>query len=139
MAERRMRGARHARRGAAMVELALILPIFLTLTVGAIEFGRAFMVQQVLTYAAREGARYGVLPAVSNGQVQARVAQALEMGGIDPSLAEITVSPENLDTATTGTQVHVGIRVHYLDVTWLPAPWFLGQARLSSETIMRHE
>ncbi len=122
-----------------MVELALILPIFLLLTVAAIEFGRAYMVQQVLTYAAREGARHGVLPGVSNTEVQARIAQALEMGGIDPGVAEITLNPDHLDTATTGTPVHVRIRVHYLDVTWVPAPWFLGQARLSSETVMRHE
>jgi Flp pilus assembly protein TadG len=44
-------------QGAAMVELAIILPVLLMLVVGIIEFGRAYSTQVAIQAAAREGAR----------------------------------------------------------------------------------
>ena len=44
-------------RGAAAVELALILPIILTLLFGIIEFGRAYNASIIVTHAAREAVR----------------------------------------------------------------------------------
>jgi len=130
---------RRPRRGVATLELALILPVFLTLTVGIIEFGRGFMVQQVVTNAAREGARHAILPGVTNAEVTAKAREFLAAGRVDPSKVEVTTTPANLQTATTGTQVRVQVRVAYADVTWIPVPWFLGQTSLASETVMRHE
>lgn len=49
-------------RGQTMVEMAIILPIFLALVLGIMEFGRAWATKQSLTLAAREGARVLVLP-----------------------------------------------------------------------------
>ena len=132
-------GARRRRRGAAMVEMALILPIFLLLTVGLIEFGRAFMVQQMVTNASRDGARLGSLPGIGNSEVEASVRQSLTVGRIDSNVVRVTVTPTNLQEAQTGAQVRVGIQVAFQDVSWMPAPWFLGQANLSSETVMRRE
>jgi hypothetical protein len=45
-----------------MVELALVLPLFLTMVLAIVEIGRAFAAKQSLTIAAREGARVLVLP-----------------------------------------------------------------------------
>ncbi len=45
------------RKGSAVLEMALILPILLTLLFGIIEFSRVLSVKQVITNAAREGAR----------------------------------------------------------------------------------
>ena len=47
------------RRGAAMVEFALIAPVFLILVTGIVELGRGIVVQQLLTNASRQGARIG--------------------------------------------------------------------------------
>lgn len=49
-------------RGSTLVESALSLLLLLTLVFGIIEFGRAFNVYQVMTNAAREGARFAVAP-----------------------------------------------------------------------------
>ncbi|PYR71259.1 MAG: hypothetical protein DMF88_00460 [Acidobacteria bacterium] len=49
-------------RGAALVEMALTLPLMLLVSAGIFEFGRAYQTWQVLTNAAREGARIAVLP-----------------------------------------------------------------------------
>jgi len=53
-----MRAKRHRRRGAAAVEMALVLPIFFTVVLGIIEFGRAMMVSQLMATSAREGAAW---------------------------------------------------------------------------------
>ena len=52
-------------RGQAMVETAIALPILLVLMVGIFEVGRAYETWQVLTNAAREGARMAVTPSSS--------------------------------------------------------------------------
>jgi Flp pilus assembly protein TadG len=50
--------SKRARRGAALVEAALVLPVVLMFLFGILEYGRYVMMRQVLTNAAREGARY---------------------------------------------------------------------------------
>jgi len=47
-------------KGAAAVELALVGTIFLLLVGGAVDFGHAWYMRQVITNASREGARYGI-------------------------------------------------------------------------------
>ena len=39
------------RRGAAVVEMAMVLPIFMMVVFGIVEFGRAMMVGQMVTRA----------------------------------------------------------------------------------------
>ena len=48
------------RKGQALAEFALILPVLFLLIAGIIEFGRAWNIKQAVTDAAREGARYTV-------------------------------------------------------------------------------
>lgn len=48
--------------GAEVFEFAIIVPVLLTLLVGIIWIGRAYNVYETITRAAREGARYAVLP-----------------------------------------------------------------------------
>jgi Flp pilus assembly protein TadG len=61
------------KRGQSVVELALVLPLLLLVLFGITEFGRAWMTQNVLTSAAREGARLAVVTAPDVGLVTARV------------------------------------------------------------------
>jgi Flp pilus assembly protein TadG len=68
-------------RGAAIIETALTLPIILLVCVGIFEFGRAYQTWQVMTNAAREGARVAVLPNPT-GSPDARVRAYLELGGL---------------------------------------------------------
>ena len=49
-------------KGVALVEAAMTIPLLLLVSVGIFEFGRAYQTWQVLTNAAREGARIAVLP-----------------------------------------------------------------------------
>ena len=51
----------HFERGAAAVEMALVLPVLLFLLMGIIDFGRAYSAQIQLSQAAREGVRLAAL------------------------------------------------------------------------------
>jgi TadE-like protein len=48
--------------GAELLEFALVFPILLSLLVGIVWIGRAYNIYSTITRAAREGARYAVLP-----------------------------------------------------------------------------
>lgn len=57
--------ARHARSGAAMIELALFLPVFFMITMATVETCRVLYLRQSLTIAAYECARIGIVPGVT--------------------------------------------------------------------------
>jgi Flp pilus assembly protein TadG len=71
-------------RGQALLETAITLPIILLVCVAIFEFGRAYQVQQVLTNAAREGARVACLPGTTDAQVNSIVRDYLTGGGLTP-------------------------------------------------------
>jgi len=52
-----------SRKGVAALEMALVMPVLLVLTFGLVEFGLLMYNQQVITNAAREGARRGIVQA----------------------------------------------------------------------------
>ena len=55
-----------ARKGAELVEFALVLPLLLLLLVGIFDFGSLFALRQKMTNAAREGARIVVSTPLSD-------------------------------------------------------------------------
>jgi Flp pilus assembly protein TadG len=57
-------------KGSAMIETAMTLPIIMLICVGIFEFGRAYQTWQVLTNAAREGARVAVIAGTTDDQVR---------------------------------------------------------------------
>ncbi|HEX4755411.1 MAG TPA: TadE/TadG family type IV pilus assembly protein [Candidatus Dormibacteraeota bacterium] len=56
---RRTRRHRTRGRGQAMLEFALIMPFFLVLAVGAVDFGNYYELRVTAVNALRDGARYG--------------------------------------------------------------------------------
>jgi len=89
-------------RGAALLEVALTLPLLLLVTVGIFEFGRAYQTQQVLTNAAREGARVAVLPGQPTGAARSRVTAYLT-GGQLPNAGSATIQVTQTQIAIGGT------------------------------------
>jgi Flp pilus assembly protein TadG len=67
-------------RGQALLETAIALPILLVLMVGIFEVGRAYETWQVLTNAAREGARVAVTPSGSQATTTSLVRQYMANG-----------------------------------------------------------
>lgn len=69
-------------RGAALIEAAVTIPLLLLVAVGIFEFGRAYQTWQVLTNAAREGARMAAMPGTASADVSERVRAYMESGAL---------------------------------------------------------
>ena len=82
-------------RGAALLEAAITIPMLLLVSVGIFEFGRAYQTSQVLTNAAREGARLAVLEGRTDAEVRARVNKYVTDGGL------ISLSDANIQVNRT--------------------------------------
>lgn len=124
------------RSGVAALELALVLPIFLIAVFGILEFGRAMMVQQVLTNAAREGARRAVIPGATDAQVTSLVQNYLANTTV--STGTSTVSP-SLSTARSHDAITVVTTVNYSDVGFGLMDWISPNATFGASVTMRKE
>ncbi len=132
------------RRGAATVEMAAIAPVLVALVLGSIEFGRAMMVSNIMTTAAREGARVGALPNKTNTDITTVVNDRLDTSSISSAKATIKVYVNGVEkdasTAVSGDKVTVSVTVKFGDVSWLPAPWFIGKTtQMKGNAVMRRE
>jgi len=134
---RRCRLCGRKRRGAAVVEFAIVAPIFFLMVLGIIEFGRMVMVQQVITNASREGARIAILDDTTAGDVRTTVDNYLANATVVG--AEVTVDPDPPSDAGYGEPVSVTVSVPFDQVSWLPSPMFLGGTTLTASTVMRRE
>jgi hypothetical protein len=95
---RRFRSA----RGAALVEFAVALPLLLVLIAGIVDFGFVFQRYEVITNAAREGARLATVagyPCVNGGAVEDRVREYLRTGLRVATVADVAavVPAGNID------------------------------------------
>ena len=97
------------RRGTAMVETLIVLPVLLVTLFGVIEFGIAFQRWQVLVAAAREGARAASVQVSScdQGEVEAVIERYVAAAGLTPEDVEIHVDPLCVER---GTPIEVRVR-----------------------------
>lgn len=133
------------RRGAAVVEMAVVLPVFLTVILGIIELGRAIMVGQLVTNAARESARLAVVDGTNNTQV-ADAAKSFLNQAAGVSTGDVTVGI-TVSSASAGNQVSnaqprdlvtVTVSLPYSKVSFLPPKYMAGKS-LTATSAMRHE
>ena len=103
----RLKGhTRFGEAGQALVEIAIALPILLALLVGIFEFARAYNIQQVITNAAREGAREGVVSGQAAAQpvVDARLLAA-NISGQTVTVSCVPVACANAAALTVDVSV----------------------------------
>jgi len=100
------RSGRRGERGQALAEFALILPLFLVIVFGIVDFGMAFHSYITITNAAREGARLGVVQA-SSQQISDKVYATSDLS--DES-TNMTVTVTNAQGAPGGSVV---VKVDY--------------------------
>jgi len=133
------RSHRKKRRGVAVVEFAVVAPVFILLVFGMIEYGRMVMVQQVITNASREGARRGVLDGAQFADVENAVDNYLTAAQIDTANVVIDVNPNPPSSQAAGLPVTITVSVPYDDVGWLPSPMYLGGKTMTATSVMRRE
>lgn len=134
-----MKKLARGQQGAASVDFALVLPLFLVLWFGVMDFGLAMYAKGLITHASQEGARYGAiyrLNPLTAGDIQAHIQSYLQDAGFtDP--VTITVSG-----AGGGSGTPLTVRVDYV-YHFLALPDFVtemaGNLNLSAETVLRLE
>lgn len=104
---RNKRKSTRVRFGAAVVEVAVVLPLFVIIILGTIEACSVIFLQQSLEVAAYEGARVSIVPRSNAGNVEAAASLQLEGRGIQDF--SVTVVPSNFSKQPYGTFVRVQV------------------------------
>lgn len=135
MAKLRIQDARLRYRGTAVVEAALVFPLLLLLTMGAIEYGWLFLKAQHTTNAARQGARLAIRPDVETPEVYALIDRLMAEGGLADSGYVVNLTP----ALHTGDTLTVEIRVPsagivIINASFLPVPeWLRASVTMTKE------
>jgi len=119
---------RDREKGAAIVEFAVILPLFLTLVFGVMEVGWMFAQQVEIRNAAREGARLAVVDYGTSGTIITAVCDRADLSG----------DGADVNIAANATSVTVTVSNSYASLTGFLDPIF-GGIVMSSEVEMRTE
>ena len=112
------------RRGATAVELALVLPVMLLVTFGAIKYGWLFLRAQQITNAARYGARVAIRADATITEVKTTVTNLLAGANIAVNAEEITVTPDDFSTLKVGDAITVEIAIPKARVDIMDVPLF---------------
>lgn len=119
--EKICRRCRKQRRGAAVVEFAIVAPIFLLFVFGMIEWGRMVMVQQILTNAAREGSRRASVEEITDLEARRATEAYLTSAGVTGATVTVTtiasVPPDYAES------VNVAIKLPFSNASYLPVPY----------------
>lgn len=123
------RRQRERRTGQALVEFALVIPLFLLLLVGLFDLGRAVFAYNTLTNAAREGARMAIVNQYKPSIIQRAKDQTAIVELNDPSVSIDFYQVNSDGTADTSTQcalVAVGcLAVVSFEATYRPITPFI--------------
>ena len=131
-------------RGVATVEAAIILLAFLMFVFGVFEAGRFINTYQVLTNAAREGARLAVTPLYgtnnlpTTAEVQDRVNEFLASGNISGATTTVNPAVSVVTGSVTTTFTQVTVQLPYQVIT-VPSFFNSLNVTLTGEALMRNE
>jgi Flp pilus assembly protein TadG len=84
-------------RGTEIVEFALVVPMLLLVLGGIIDMGFLFNNYEVVTNAAREGARLAAVPGWTESDVKTRVNAYIGAAGLTTASVTTTVTPVAID------------------------------------------
>ena len=72
-------------QGAEIIKFAVVFPLLMMVILGCVDFAWVFQRHEVVTNAAREGARVATLPGYGVMDVENRVTEYLQAGGLPTS------------------------------------------------------
>ena len=146
-------------KGAELLESAFVLPIVLMMLLGIIWMGRGYMIYETITRAAREGARYEVLPSCvscgnapldapsstclgkSTSTFQNYVAPALQAANLDPN--QVTNYCQKTQWLNTGDNPQAcGVVISFTYPTVMAIPFTslnMTTINISTQVQMRNE
>ena len=106
---------RRTQRGQALAETGIVIVLLVTMAMGIIEFGRAWLIANMITHAARDGARMAAVPA-SNRDGSGMITDTSAI--VNQVLSDIgTVVPTSGFTVSVAQTMIGGIPMVQLTVT----------------------
>ena len=127
--------------GAVAAEFALLLPVFLLILFGIIEFGMMMYGREIVTNAAREGARAGIVqgpPKRTSGEITTIANNYLQGTGINQ--ADVTFTPTGAGLATPNTLTVTAQYNYNFLIPYIPAVTGISNPLIiTTQVVMRHE
>lgn len=116
-----------------------MLPLLLILLVGIWEVGRMIEVQQVVSNAAREGARQAATGVRTTAQVQQAVLNYLQNAGVSTAGVTVTVTDVSAPgtdpaAATQLDNLRVTVALPFANVRWIAFDWFVAPGSTITST-----
>lgn len=138
LAARRARLRRGAgkRRGVALVEFAITLPLFVMIVLGTIEACNVIYLKQSCEIAAYEAVRATLIKGTTLGSCTLRANNVLTQRGVQG--ATVTITPAGFDTAAYGTNITVNVTAPCNSNGWFPG-WFYNGRNVVGEVVMMKE
>jgi Flp pilus assembly protein TadG len=127
------------RRGNAVLEAALVLPILLYLAFGTVEFGYFFYVKNNVQGAAREGVRAGIPPGATNTDVTNAISSQMTAAGLQSSGYTVTTTPSNVSGLSPGATVTVNVQCTWGTVGLRPLQLISASKVVKGQAVMRKE
>lgn len=128
-------------RGAVAAEFALLLPVFLLILFGIIEFGMLMYGREVVTNAAREGARAGIVqgpPKRTSGEITTIANNYLTGTGINQ--ADVTFTPAGVGLASPNMLTVTAVYNYNFLIPYIPAVVGIPNPLvITTQAVMRHE
>jgi Flp pilus assembly protein TadG len=112
------------------------MPVLVVLVMGVLDMARAYSVLQVVTNAAREGARVGIIPTTTTLDMTTTVDTFLTAAG----QTGCTTTGVNVgDAAAAGASTAVTVSCDFTALTGTLIPGWTGTFPLAQTATMRHE
>jgi Flp pilus assembly protein TadG len=132
---RRNRRNAPARRGIAVVELALMLPVFVLIVFATIEACTMIFLQQSLKIAAHEGVRAAVVPGSTPTNANNRALSFLMQRNVNG--ATVTITPNNYTALPYGTVLQVQVSAPCNANCIFPPLFYAGQTVTGTSIMMK--
>jgi Flp pilus assembly protein TadG len=142
-----VRASRSRRRGAALMEFALVATMFLMLLMGMLQFGIYLSTTNSLWNLSREGARYAAVQRSdsttvtdNNQRIEDHVKKPAPDGmlppNIDPTKLTVSITPTNAASRLNGTEVTVTLTYDMSDKLFIPMGGLLNKKYTTTTTMM---
>lgn len=130
-----------SRRAAAVVELALLLPVLSILLLGVLETSQAMRVSEILTEASRNGCSSASYPNQTNSDVCAEIQTVLTNSGLPSKYATVKILINDvegsLDNAKRNDKITVIVAMPWSSVNYSKTNcFFFGNSMLTESTTM---
>lgn len=127
--------SRPSRSGAAVLEMAIALPLLITLVFGAMEMANAVFLRQSMNMAAYEAAKVITRPGTNEALARTRCQEIMTVRKV--STYTLTFSPTVTTATPRGTQVTVTLSAPASNLSYGPVQFMTGRTLTTTVVMVR--